>query len=184
MWQDESSHFDVDDSQNSAYLGFSGRLGAGKSGRRVEGSLVRGEGNGRASRKEKDGSGELHGVVVNLSVLFVIMNSMRGEQNGARRERKAQTSEPLKRASIERRRGPRTVVIRVSENVGVWESLKDRKDRERPHTSSSFPESWRELIVRDCDLEPREQIALCKEKYVTKETHILYDVPLMLSPFT
>lgn len=106
--QDESSHFDVDDSQNAAYLGFSGRLGAGKSGGRVEGSLVRGEGNGRASRKEKDGSGELHGVCVNLSVVFVIMNSIRGEQNGPRRERKAQTSETLKRASIERRRGPRS----------------------------------------------------------------------------
>jgi len=34
----------------------------------VEGGLVRGKGNGRASGKEKDGSRELHGVVKDLVV--------------------------------------------------------------------------------------------------------------------
>ena len=57
------------------YLGFGSLFGTGKGGGLVEGSLVRGKGSGRASRKEEDGSGEFHGVGVNLSTLF-FMNSM------------------------------------------------------------------------------------------------------------
>ena len=52
--------------KTSTYLGFGFSLGAEKRGL-VDRSLVRGKGNGGASRKDEDGSRELHGVVANLS---------------------------------------------------------------------------------------------------------------------
>ena len=89
----------------------------------MEGSLVRGKGSGRASRKEEDGSGEFHGVGVNLykPLLYEFDD---GEQNGAkttrdvrhRRQRSYNVHQFLSG-------GEGHVVIRVREKIAVRGNL-------------------------------------------------------------
>eukprot|EP00977_Amphora_coffeiformis_P009355 scaffold2143_cov154-Amphora_coffeaeformis.AAC.5 len=90
-----------------SYLLFGGGLRSRKRSGLVERSLVGGEGNGRASGKEKDGSRKLHGVVKDLSRLLLYdFDEGQATNSKHRRGRKRQTSDH-KTCVIERRRGPR-----------------------------------------------------------------------------